>query len=97
LRADMLQYIRISFRAQTSLCWRPCPEVEVSKLEQWPCVQIDFPGQKLHGSALHWVIVSHRIKQSQDGCRHSNVEECQLLACIAVDVSCRFARSCQWP
>jgi hypothetical protein len=41
-----------TFRAQTSLCWRPCPEAEVNEIEQWSYVKIEFSPPEIARACL---------------------------------------------
>ena len=57
---------------------------------------------EMHKSAMqscvkHWLIMPSSTIHWQSGYKHSKAEDCQLPACIRVNVLYPFTQTCEWP
>jgi hypothetical protein len=75
-----------TFHVQTFLYWQHL-EIEIPEVNMWKqqVSRVEMHGSAMQSYVKHWVIVPFSIRQLKGRYMYSYKEECNLLACIAVD------------
>jgi hypothetical protein len=92
---------------ETILCWQPCLEIEVSKVEWCLCMKIPVLHERNAGEChveLHeaWVIVPYHREQLQGGRRHSEMKRIKFqhasqwtfYICLHTDMTVALTEQC---